>query len=208
MRVNKMQMQDNKKIARVYLTDYEGHMRDMLEELDAYLVERDEIISTIYDKKRKFLLSKKEFMKKFLEDRGYMSSKSYDPDSMNETFYCEANAHLLTLFAFDFLLIVVSSGSYVKHYKIELFLEEEKPDFRNTVLVEGIDRTIGFYGKTMDEITEEFVEEQLEKARHNIEIFRKRLENFDEDKLIYSYNDIERIDFEETLSIILNETRI
>lgn len=203
-----MRMQHNKKIARVYITDYEGKMREMLDELNDYLEERDQIISSIYDKKKEFLLSKKEFIKDFLEERDYLSARSYEPERMNETFYCEENAHLLTLFIFDFLLFVVSSGSYVKPYKIELFIDEQKPDFRNTVLVEGIDKTIGFYGKEMDEITEEFVAEQLEKARHNIAIFRRRLEEFNEDELIYSYNDIERIDFEETLSIILNETRL
>ncbi len=201
-------MQDNKKIARLYVTDYEGKMREMLDELNDYLEERDKIINTIYLKRKNFLLSKKETIKEFLEERDYVSSRSYEPDRMNETFYCDENAHLLTLFIFDFLHIVISSGSDIRNYRIDLLIGEEKPDFRNTVLVEGIDNTIGFYGKTHDEVTEEFVEDQLNKARHNIRIFREKLENFNEEDLIYSYNDIERLDLVETLTMILNETRI
>lgn len=201
-------MQNNEKIARLYITDYEGEKRKILDELNSYLEERDQIINTIYLKRKNFLLSRKETIKEFLEERDYVSSRSYEPERMNESFYCEENAHLLTLFIFDFLHIVVSSGSDIRNYRIDLLIGEEKPDFRNTVLVEGIDNTIGFYGVNHDEITEEFLRDQLDKAMHNIKIFREKLETFNEDDLIYSYNDIERISLVETLSMILNETRI
>ncbi|MDO5707279.1 MAG: hypothetical protein Q4P31_01385 [Andreesenia angusta] len=201
-------MQNNRNITRVYITDYEGEVREMLDELNEYLEERDRIINALYVKRKNFLLSKKEVIKQFLEERDYRPSRSYEPDRMNETFYCEENAHLLTLFIFNFLHIVVSSGSQIRNYRIDVLIGGEKPDFRNTVLVEGIDKTIGFYGVPPKEVTSEFIKDQLEKARHNIKIFREKLENFNEDDLIYSYNDIERISLVETLSMILNETRI
>lgn len=201
-------MQSNKMIARVHMTDYEGSMREKLEELNAYLEERDQIISTIINRKKDFLLSKKEIIKDFLEERGYVPARSYDPERMNETFYNEENAHLLTLFIFDFLLISVSSGSHVKNYRIDLWIDEEDPDFKNTILVEGIDKTIGFYGVTDDEVTEELVTDQLEKARKNLAIHRSRLEKFNEDDLIYVNNDVKRVGLVETLTIVLNETRL
>ncbi len=199
---------DYEKVTRIYVTDYEGEMRKMLDELNDYMEERRNIINTIYDKRQNFLLSKKDIIKKFLEKRDYVPFRTDDPELMSDTFYCEENAHLITLFIFDFLHIVISSGSDIKNYRIDLLIGDEKPDFRNTVLVEDIDNVIGFYGKDPEEITEEFVKDQLEKARHNIKIFREKLENFNEEDLIYSYNDIERLNLVETLTMILNETRI
>lgn len=195
-------------LTTIYINDYDDDIVERLLRLKRGLGRRDEIITEISTKKQEFLMKKKDVIKDFLEERDYYPAKSYDNDRMNETFYCEINSHQIRLYLFDFIHFIVTSGDQYYSYKIDLMVNDRDDRFEKLSAIDSREGRIAFYGLGDREISPEFLDEEIDKLENNLEIFEDRVNTFDEENLIYKYEDVIGTRLPKILNKILNETKI
>lgn len=193
-------------ITTIYIDDYEEKIAGKLEKIKGFLDERDVILSELSEKKRSFILKRREGIKDFLDSRDYYPAKSYDSGKIYESFYCEKNSHQLRLCLFDFILIIITSGDSFTQYKINLLVHNDDERFEQTQAIQGKEGRIGFLN--LKEMTEDFLDEEVNKLENNLKILKHRLNTFKEEYLIYNYEDIYGIGLNEVLNKVLNETKL
>lgn len=195
-------------LTTVYINDYDDDIVERLLRLKRGLGRRDEIITEISNRKQEFLMGKKDVIKEFLEERNYYPAKSYDNDRMNETFYCEMNSHHARLYLFDFIHFIVTSGDQYYSYKIDLMVNDREDRFERVSAIDSREGRIAFYGLGDRRVTPEFLDEEIEKLENNLAILEHRIETFDEENLIYKYEDVIGTKLPKILNKVLNETKI
>lgn len=195
------------KVTTMYINDYDDDIREKLLRLKRGLENRDQYISEISKRKHDFLMKRKDAIKSFLEEKEYYPAQSYDNDRMNETFYCELNSHHIRLYVADYIHFIVTSGAEWLSFKIDLMVNDIDDKFEKVSVVDAREGRLGFYDLNED-LTPEFLDEEIRKLENNVEIFRYRLDTFEEDQLIYKYEDIMGTRLLEILSKVLNETKI
>lgn len=195
------------KLTTIYINDYDDDIREKLLRLKRGLEERDSLISEISKRKHEFLMKRKDAIKSFLDEKEYYPAQSYDNDRMNETFYCELNSHHIRLYVADYIHFIVTSGDQWMSFKIDLMVNDRDDKFEKVNAIDSREGRLSFYDLE-DEISSEFLDGEIAKLENNIDIFKDRVETFDEDNLIYRYEDIMGIRLIEILSKILNETKI
>lgn len=193
-------------VTTIYIDDYEEQIAKKLEKIRDFLEERDVVMSELSEKKRSFLLKRRDSIKDFLDSRDYYPARSYEAGKIYESFYCERNSHHLRLCIFDFILIIITSGDSYTQYRINILVHNDDERFEQTQSIQAKEGKIGFLN--LDEMTEEFIDEEIRKLENNLKIFRHRLNTFKEEYLIYNYEDIYGIELNEVLNKVLNETKL
>lgn len=195
------------KLTTIYINDYDDDIREKLMRLKRGLEERDNLLKEISSRKHEFLMTKKDVIKEYLDEKEYYPAQSYDNDRMNETFYCELNSHHIRLYIADYIHFIVTSGDQWMSFKIDLMVNDREDKFEKVSAIDSREGRVAFYDMQGD-ITPEFLDSEIEKLENNLDIFRHRAETYEDEMLIYRYEDIMCLRLNEMLSKVLNETKI